>query len=46
MERAAKKYSRKGITNAHQLLDKEMHVACITFSFFPDPDTGVMAVTR
>jgi hypothetical protein len=41
---AAKKYSRKGIINAHQLLQKEMYVSCITFSFNPEADTGVMAV--
>jgi hypothetical protein len=42
--RAAKKYSRKGISNAHQLLHKEMYVSCVTFSFYPDPDTGVIGV--
>jgi hypothetical protein len=44
MHRAAKKYSGKGIINAHELLEKEMNVSCITFSFYPNPDTGVMAV--
>ena len=44
--RAAKKYSRRGIINAHELLDKEMAVSCITFSWFPDPDTGVLGVVR
>jgi hypothetical protein len=42
--RAAKKYSRQGISNAHQLLHKEMYVSCVTFSFYPDPDTGVIGV--
>lgn len=42
--RAAKKYSRRGIINAHELLQKEMAVDCITFSWFPDPDTGVLGV--
>ena len=42
--RAAKKYSRKGIINAHQLLHKEMFVSCITFSFFPEQESGVMGV--
>jgi hypothetical protein len=42
--RAAKKYSRKGIINAHQLLQKEMYVSCMTFSFFPEPETGIMGV--
>ena len=34
----------KGIVNAHELLQKEMYVSCITFSFYPEPDTGVVAV--
>ena len=42
--RAVKKYSRRGIINAHELLQKEMGVDCITFSWFPDPDTGVLGV--
>ena len=42
--RAAKKYSRKGIINAHQLLQKQMYVSCITFSFVPEPETGVVGV--
>ena len=42
--RAAKKYSRRGILNAHQLLNKEMNVSCIIFSFFQDPDSGVLRV--
>lgn len=42
--RAATKYSRRGVINAHELLDKEMGVDCITFSWFPDPVTGVVGV--
>jgi hypothetical protein len=30
--------------NAHQLLQKEMYVSCITFTFTPEADTGRMAV--
>ena len=43
--RAGKKYGRKAIVNAHQLLDKEMYISCITLSMAPDPDTGAMGVT-
>ena len=42
--RAAKKYSRRGIINAHELLDKEMGVDMISYSWFPDPDTGIVGV--
>jgi hypothetical protein len=42
--RAAKKYSRKGILNSHELLHKEMYVSCITFSFYPEPDSGMIGV--
>ena len=44
LARAAKKYCQKGISNAHNLLHKQMFVSCISFSFFPDPDTGVMGI--
>ena len=44
LTRAAKKYSRKGIKNAHELLHKEMFVSSITFSFYPDPDDGMIGV--
>jgi hypothetical protein len=43
--RAAKKYGRKAIVNAHQLLDKEMYISCITLSMVPDSETGSMGVT-
>ena len=43
--RAAKKYGRKAIVNAHQLLEKEMSIGCLTVSMVQDPDTGVMGVT-
>ena len=42
--RAAKKYSRRGIVNAHELLDKEMGVDMISFSWFPDLDMGIVGV--
>jgi hypothetical protein len=44
ISRAAKKYSRRGVMNVHELLDKEMNMSCVTFSFFRDPDSGVLGV--
>ena len=42
--RAAKKYSRRGIINAHELLNKEMGVDMISYFQFLDSDTGIVDV--
>jgi hypothetical protein len=42
--RAAKKYSCKGIKNAHELLHREMYISSVDFVFFPNSDTGRMNV--
>jgi hypothetical protein len=36
--RAARKYSKKAISDVHQALYKQMSVSCITYDFHPTED--------
>lgn len=38
VHRAARKYSKKAISDVHQALYKQMSVSCITYDFHPTED--------